>query len=456
MTSVAQSSALERLRAEIDGRVIDPSEPDYDAARTVFPGDVDRRPAAIVRPAGTDEVARAVAIARDSELPLSVRGGGHSSAGHSLVDGGITIDLSEMCELEIDADGRAAWAQAGLTAGEYTKLTGERGLVTGFGDTGTVGIGGITLGGGVGFLSRAHGLTIDNLLAAEIVTADGEVREIDAEREPDLFWAIRGGGGNFGVVTRFKYRLRELPEVVGGMMMLPASAEVVRDLVAAAEAAPEELSVIASVMPAPPMPLVPEEHRGKLSVMALVCFAGPAAEGELALQPFRSLAEPLVDMVRPMPYADIFGPEPEGFHPTVVVRNSYVDRIDLDAAAAIVDRVSSSDAPMRAVQFRILGGAIDRVPADATAYAHRGERIMVNVVSMYGGEADRPTRAAWVDDLSATIGANGRAYVNFLADEGIDRVRAAYPGETWTRLVEVKRRYDPDNLFSSNQNVPPN
>jgi FAD/FMN-containing dehydrogenase len=282
------------------------------------------------------------------------------------------------------------------------------------------------------------------------------VREIDVEREPELFWAIRGGGGNFGVVTRFDFRLAEVPEIVGGMLLLPATPETVTGFLAAADAAPEGLSTIANVMPAPPMPFVPAERHGETVLMALVCFAGPAEEGDRAIAPLRALAEPLVDMVKPMTYPEIYGPEPEDYHPAAVIRTTYVDGIDADQAATTIERVSSSDAPMRVTQLRVLGGAIDRVPAGETAYAHRGQRIMANVASFYTGTEDRAFRQAWVDDLSMAIDPAGEsAYVNFLGDEGPERVRAAYPGETWDRLVAVKRRYDPDNFFRSNQNIPP-
>jgi FAD/FMN-containing dehydrogenase len=452
----APAATIDRLIADLDGQVITPDHPEYDEARTVFPGDIDRLPAVIVRPTEASQVAQIVTVTRDSGLDLAVRSGGHSGAGHGVIDDGVVLDLSEMSRLEIDSEARTAWAETGLTAGEYTKAVGAQGLATGFGDTGSVGIGGITLGGGVGFLSRLHGLTIDDLLVAEIVTADGSVLEIDAERHPDLFWAIRGGGGNFGVATRFKLRLHEVPTVVGGMLILPAVPEVVAGLAAAAADAPEELSAIVNVMPAPPMPFIPAEHQGRLVVMVLPCYAGPAEEGERALAPFRSVAEPIADLLRPMPYAEIYGPEPEGFHPTAIVRTGFSEGIEIDDAETIIERLTASDAPMRVVQIRALGGAIARVPADATAYAHRAARLMVNVASFYTGPDDRPRREEWVRELAARLHQpDAGAYVNFLSDEGPERVRAAYPGATWERLAEVKRRYDPDNLFRHNENVPP-
>jgi FAD/FMN-containing dehydrogenase len=459
MTPTASSSPaidLPRLRAAADGQVIAPGDTGYEQARALFYGGWDLRPGAIARPVDAAGVARVVTFAADSGLELAVRGGGHSNAGHSTTEGGLVLDLSAMRALDLDPQGRTAWAQGGLTAGEYTAAAGEHGLATGFGDTGSVGLGGLTLGGGVGFLVRKHGMTIDNLLAAELVTADGRVLELDAEHHPDLFWAIRGGGGNFGVATRLKLRLHELPEIVGGMLLLPASAEIVAEFVAAAEAAPEELSGIANVMVAPPMPFLPEAAHGRLVVLGLLCYAGDAAAGERALAPFRALAEPLADMLQPMPYAGMFPPEEEEYHPTAVGRTMLIDTVDKEVATTIMGHLEASDAPVRVAQLRVLGGAMARVPADATAFAHRSSRIMVNLAAFYEGPEDRDVRQAWVDDFAAALHqGDGRVYVNFLADEGPDRVREAYPPATWDRLVEVKRRYDPGNLFHRNQNIPP-
>ena len=454
----SSSTPIAQLRSSFDGRVTGPGDAGYDQARKVFYGKWDRRPAAVVRPTSAQEVARVVTLAAESGSELAVRSGGHSLAGHSVSDGGIVLDLAELTALDIDLDSGTAWAQTGLTAAAYTAQVGEHGLATGFGDTGSVGIGGITLGGGVGFLVRKHGLTIDNLLAAELVTADGQILEVDDERHPDLFWAIRGGGGNFGVATRFKFRLHELPSIVGGMLLLPGSPEVIEGLVAAAAAAPEELSMIANIMVAPPMPFLPPQAHGKLVVMAMLCYAGDAEAGQRALAPFRDLAEPLADMLQPAPYTVMFPPEEgeEEFHPTAVAHTMFMDTVDRQMADTIMEQLQASDAPVRAVQLRALGGAMARVPVEATAFAHRHSRIMANVAAFYEGPADRDRRQAWVDGAAAALqqGDEG-AYVNFLGDEGPERVRRAYPGSTWARLVEVKRRYDPDNLFRRNHNIPP-
>jgi FAD/FMN-containing dehydrogenase len=343
-----------------------------------------------------------------------------------------------------------------LTAGEYTAAAGAHGLATGFGDTGSVGIGGITLAGGLGYLVRKHGLTIDHLLAADIVTADGRLLRVDAETHPDLFWAIRGGGGNFGVATRLQFRLHPVETIVGGMLLLPATPQVIQSFIAAAEAAPDELSAIANIMPAPPMPFLPAEFHGRLVVMATLVYAGPAEAGESAVAPFRALATPLADMVRPMRYPEIYPPEQAGFHPVAVARSLFADALDRRAAETIVDRLGASTAQMSVVQLRVLGGAMARVPVEATAFAHRRRRLMVNVAALYEHPDEVAVHAAWVTGLAAALrwGDPG-VYVGFLGDEGEARVREAYPGPTWDRLAAIKARYDPANLFRLNHNIPP-
>jgi FAD/FMN-containing dehydrogenase len=446
---------MHQLTDELAGRVIAPDDAEYDKARSVFLGTVDRRPAVIVRAAGANDVARVIALARETGLELAVRGGGHSPAGHGVSEGGIVLDLSDMRSLAIDIERRTALAEAGLTAGDYTTATGAHGLATGFGDTGSVGIGGITLSGGIGFLVRKHGLTIDSLLAADVVTADGELVRTDAEHHPDLFWAIRGGGGNFGVVTRLKFRLHEVGTITGGMLILPATPDVIVSFVAEAEAAPEELSTIAAVMTAPPLPFVPAEQHGRPVVMAQLAYAGAVEDGRRAVDRLRALATPIADMVRPMPYPDLFGPVDPDYRPVAVTRTQFADSIDRRAAETILERIEASTAPMAVAQLRVLGGAMARVPVDATAFAHRGSRILANVAAMYQRPEERSEHEAWVADLAAKLRqSDAGAYVGFLGDEGAEGVRAAYPGSTGDRLTATKGRYDPDNVFRLNQNIP--
>jgi FAD/FMN-containing dehydrogenase len=446
---------ISRLRNQVKGRLITPDDPAYDEARMIFYGGFDRRPQAIVQAADATDVSRVLTLARDTGLELAVRSGGHSPAGHCVLDDGIVLDLSAMHALDLDAETRTAWTEPGLTAGEYTTAAAAHDLATGFGDTGSVGIGGITLAGGVGYLVRKHGLTVDDLLAAEVVTADGQLLRADAENHPDLFWALRGGGGNFGVATRFQFRLHPMAQVVGGMLLLPASAETVAGFIALAEAAPEELSTIANVMPAPPLPFIPAEHHGKLIILGLMVYAGDVEAGQRAVAPFRALATPLADMVRPMAYPEIYPPEDPSYHPAAVAHTLFLDQVDHQVAETIVGYLQASDASLRVAQLRVLGGAMARVPVEATAFAHRRSAIMVNVASFYEGQADKPVRQAWVDDFAAALRQkDDGAYVGFLTDEDPARIHEAYPGSTWDRLVQVKARYDPTNLFHHNHNIP--
>lgn len=449
----AVRSALDR------SAVLAPDDDGYEDARTIAPGGIDWRPTAIVRPTDAAGVAQAVRFARDADVELAVRAGGHSVFGLGRADGALTIDLRGLTSLEIADDGRSAWAGGGITAGAYTAAVGERGLATPFGDTATVGVGGLTLGGGVGFLSRSRGMTIDNLLAAEVVTADGEVLVADAEQHPDLFWALRGGGGNLGVVTRFRYELQELPSVVGGVLILPATPESVAGIIAAADAAPRELTAILMVMSAPPMPFIPAEWHGRIIVMANVCWSGAPEAADAALAPLRDVAGAaggaIIDGIHPGPYAGLFEGGPAG-HMIAVGRPFFADGVDTAAATHVIEQLESSDALMRAVQVRVLGGAVADVPDDATAYAHRGARILGSVAAVAPTVEAARGYTPFVVDLADRL-RDGRegAYANFVSDADPALAAAAYPGATGQRLAAVKRQYDPQNVFRGNLNVAP-
>ena len=437
----------------IRGRVIAPHHADYDAIRAVVPGNYDHRPAAIIRPANAADVAAIVNFAIATDLEVAVRSGGHSGHG---TDSGLVIDLRDLNTLDIDTEARTAWAGTGLTAGDVTHAVEKRGLIVGFGDTASVGIGGLTSGGGIGYLVRKHGLTIDSVLAAEIVTASGEIVIADATNHPDLFWAVRGGGGNFGIVTRWKYRLHALPHFVGGPLILPATPEIVAGFVAAAEAAPEELSTIALVMPAPPLPFIPEAMHGKLIFMCNMAYAGNPEAASVALAPFRALATPIADLVGPAPYSSMYMPEQPGPRPSFSVRGRFVDHIGLEEARHIIDTIAASDAPMRLGEIRVLGGAFARVPAGATAFAHRSARVMTSFIAVFGDPAETQRHDAWAEaGNDALLQGDDRVYVNFLTSDPAERIAAAYPPATWERLRRIKRRYDPENLFRLNRNIPP-
>jgi FAD/FMN-containing dehydrogenase len=447
--------SLESL-ARISGRVITPADSNYDQTRTVFYGGIDKRPAAIVRVKNVDDVRRVIATACAEGYELAVRSGGHSVVGHSTTDGGLVIDLRDMAKIDVDSKTRTAWIETGATAIQVTKALAEHGFVIGFGDAGSVGVGGITLNGGIGFLVRKFGMTIDSVIAAEIVTADGCHRQVDAEHEPELFWAIRGGGGNFGVVTRLRFALNELPEFTGGILVLPATAETIAGFAAASLKAPDALSTIGNVMPAPPAPFIPAELHGQLVIVAFIAYAGDAASAEQAIAPFRALATPVADMVKPGPYVSMYPPEDPNYRPTAVAKTLFVDAIDLSTAKTILESLSKCDAPMRVAQIRALGGAMARVPSDATAFAHRTKPMLMNVAAFYQTDAERETRKGWVRDFARTLQPNdASAYVGFLTDDGQERIRATYPGSTWERLTNVKNKYDPTNLFRLNQNIPP-
>lgn len=449
-------TAVSELGGTLTGDVITPDHADYDSARSVFFGGIDRRPAMIARAADTDDVARVIEFARESGMSLAVRSGGHSTAGHGVVDRGVVLDLRGLRSIHIDPDARTAWAGAGLTAREYSVATHAFGLATGFGDTGSVGIGGITLAGGIGFLVRRHGLTIDDLLAADIVTADGELLHTTEETHPDLFWAIRGGGGNFGVATRFQFRLHPVDRIVGGMLILPATPETVEGFITEAQRAPDELSTIANIMTAPPMPLIPAEYHGRLVLVARIAYAGPAAAGEKVLAPFRALGTTIADLVRPIPYPEIYEPDDPNYHPVAAGRTIFVDAIKRNELGIIFDYLNASTALMRVTQIRVLGGAMARVPVEATAFAHRSRKFMVAVAAIYRNAQDKALHEDWAGRFAAVLGrGKAGAYVGFLGDEGEGRIRDAYPGATWDRLRRIKGRYDPTNLFRVNQNIPP-
>ena len=452
----AFATQIETLASRIKGKIILPSHADYDAYRAVAHSNFDYRPLLVVRVASAPDVADVLDFARANKLPVAVRSGGHSTCGHSGCDGGVVIDLRELNALLIDHAGMTAWAGSGLTSGEVTLALEKHQLMVGFGDSASVGIGGLTLGGGIGYLVRKHGLTIDSVLAAEVVTANGDILIADDTQNTDLFWALRGGGGNFGVVTRFKYRLHALPEFTGGPMIMPATAETLAGFIGAAQAAPEELSTILMTMPAPPLPFLPPEIIGKTVIIAMMAYAGPAGQAQAALAPFRAIATPIADLVRPAPYSSMYLPEDPNMKMTVSVRTLFMDKLDLAEAAKILDLLDRSDAPMRMAQIRVMGGAAGRVSNDATAFAHRSWPIMAAFLAMDGTAAAAMRHDRWASTCVAAFPQEAdSAYVNFLGTGEPERLSAAYPQQTWDRLRQVKRQYDPENVFRLNQNIQP-
>jgi FAD/FMN-containing dehydrogenase len=446
------------LRAQLEGQLITAASEAFDTARKTLYITLDRRPRAIVRAASAQDVAVTVRFAAERGLPLAVRSGGHSLAHLSVIDDALMVDLSGMKRVSIDPEARLARVQAGATSGDLAGPASAHGLALTTGDTHSVGMGGLTTGGGIGFMVRKYGLAIDNLLAAQVVTASGEIVTASPDEHPDLFWAIRGGGGNVGIVTEFTYRLAPVGQILGGELLLPASREVLRGYLDYVATAPDELTTIANVLHAPPFPHVPAERVGELALSILVCWTGSLADGERALAPLRALAEPIVDAVRPMPYPEIYRftahqAEPHGASIRSMFAHDFSDQA-LDAVLAAMENASS---PFSLVQFRGLGGALARVPTDSTAFAHRDKPYFFAIIGLWLDPAEDPAvHTAWTEELWRVTRPEGAGvYVNFLENEGADRVRDAYPPATYARLAEIKRAYDPRNMFRFNQNITP-
>jgi FAD/FMN-containing dehydrogenase len=447
--------AFAPLATRLRGELILPDDVGYDAAREVWNGAIDRRPAAILRARSAEDVQAGITFANESGLPIAVRSGGHSMAGHGVVDDGLVIDLAGLDAIQIDPDGEHVEVGGGVTAGAVTNALGAQGLAVPFGDTASVGVGGLTLGGGIGWLVRKHGLTIDHLESVEVVTADGRIVEASDTERSDLFWAIRGGGGNFGVVTRFRFRTVGVPIILGGALFLPLTRDVLRGLVPVAAGAPEELTTISLVAPIPPAPFIPQELHFTPAVIVALVWAGDPAEGQKVVDGLRALATPLFDAVRPMPYPAIYEltAQASDRHPNAS-RSVFLRTLDDRAVDALLTAFASPFGRTSMAQVRVLGGAMARVAPDATAFAHRDAAVQVMVTTIL--EGDPAPAEAWLEDLLGALApsTSGR-YVNFLADEGVARIRDAYPGGTWDRLAGIKSMYDPENRFRGNQNIPP-
>jgi FAD/FMN-containing dehydrogenase len=454
MSAVAGRRAL--------GEVLAPGDEGYEQARRVWNGLIDRRPAAIARPRNAAEVAAAVLHARERELPIAVRCGGHSVPGHSTVDGGLVIDLSaHLGGVVVDPATRRVHAGGGALLGALDRATQAHGLAVPAGHVSHTGLGGLTLGGGTGWLMRRHGLTIDSLRAAEVVTAEGEIVRAAEDERPDLFWALRGGGGNFGVVTRFE--LEALPlgtTLVAGLLAyrLEQAREVLAFWRGWMDGAPDELTTFPVLVTAPPHEPFPPELRGRPLLAVGVAYAGPVADGLRALEPLRSFAPPALDLAGPMPYLALQtmldASAPHGLHN--YNRAEWLDDLDDAAIDVLVDGFERVPSPLSQVILARMGGAVARVPGDATAFPHRQARNLLWLVSAWTPDADPEPNLAWGRELAAAVApfAAGGVYVNALGDEPESRVRSAY-GANWQRLVEVKRAYDPDNVFRLNANIRP-
>lgn len=452
-------TAVRSLQERMRGQVIRPGDDDYDRARRVWNAAVDRHPALIVRPRDVADVVETVAFARAGDLPLAVRGGGHSPGGYGTVDDGLVVDLSGMKRLEVEPDKRTARADAGLTWGEYNAATHEHGLATPGGDVTAVGISGLTLSGGMGWLMRKHGMTIDNLLAVDVVTADGEPLTASEAQHPDLFWALRGGGGNFGIATGFRYRLHPVETVLGGAIVHAATHEGLRAYADATASAPDDLTTITIVGKAPPLPFIPAEAHGTPVHLIIPCYAGDLDAGQRALAPLRTLAgqTPLADTTGPTPYPSLYDlTAMSASSRPHALRNAYLRELSDETIEIVLDFVGRATSPLGTVALRELGGAMARVPVDATAFAHRDKAFYIAADNAWDDDVHTERHVAWTDDFWAAVAPHtDGAYAGFMGDEGDDRVRAAYPPATYARLAAIKRRYDPGNLFRLNPNVRP-
>ena len=452
---------VEELKGGFKGAVLLPNDGGYEDARKIWNAMIDKRPAIIARCAGTPDVVRAVNFARENGLLLAIRGGGHNIAGNALCDGGIVIDLSQMKAATVDAGKRRVTIEAGATLADLDAATQAHGLATPVGINSTTGIAGLTLGGGFGWLSRKFGMTIDNLESAEVVTATGEVVRASATEHPDLFWALRGGGGNFGVVTRFEFRLHPVgPNLLSGLIVYPFSAaksvlQQYRDFMAKA---PDELSVWTVLRQAPPLPFLPAEVHGKEVVVLALLYVGDPKQGEQLIQPLRKFGTPVGEAVGVQPYVawqkafdPLLTPGARNYwksHNFTTLQDGLFD--------AVIDYVGKLPSPQCEIFFGAIGGATTKPAPDSAAYSHRDAMYVMNVHGRWDSAAEDKSGIGWARDYfkASAPFASGGVYVNFLTADETDRVGAAY-GPSYTRLAQVKRKYDPGNLFCVNQNIKP-
>lgn len=454
---------LERTRVEavLGKELIYPDSPEFDEARTIWNAMIDRRPALIFRPRSDDEVLAAVELAKEHDLAIAVKGGGHNIAGKALIDDGIVIDFHHMNEVRVDPGSRVARVQPAATLGDVDRATQPHGLVVPVGINSTTGIAGLTLGGGFGWTTRKYGLTIDNLRAVRLVTAAGEKLTVDATSHPDLFWAIRGGGGNFGIVSEFEFDLKPVgPQVLAGMVVHPFAdmRDVVLQYQAALERAPDDISCWVVLRKAPPLPFLPKEWHGREVVVLAMCHIGNGSDAERAAEPFRSIGSPIADVVAPMPFVEWQA----AFDPLLTpgARNYWkshdVASFDAEALDIIADAINTLPTDECEVFFGHVGGAMARVPASATSWPNRETHFAVNVHTRWQDAADDERCRQWARTLHRRLEphAMGSMYINFIPEGDEERLAEIY-GANFERLRAVKSAVDPDNLFRANQNIPP-
>ena len=462
-TATEEVTDFERLAESFRGELLLPSSPGYDAARRIWNGAIDRHPGCIARCTGVADVVAAVRFARERDLLVAVCSGGHGVAGHAVCDEGLVIDLSPLKGVRVDPQARTARVQAGVLWGELDRETQLHGLATVGGIVTHTGIAGLTLGGGLGWLMRKYGATVDSLLSVDVVTADGNLVTASADENPDLFWCVRGGGGNFGIVTSFEYRLHELgPIVLAGPVFysLEDGRAVLRFYREFADGAPDELTTIFELSMAQPLPFLPAEVHGKPIVMVGACYAGPPQEGLEVVRPLKEFGNPIADLLEPKPYLSLqsmFDPfVPHGWHR--YWKSVELPRLTDDAIDTLVEQASAQTSPKSYCIVFQLGGMLSRVGRDETAFTQRDAAYNVNINAVWTPEdPDAERHIQWARDYFAAMQphARDRVYLNFLGDEGPHRVRQAYGPATYDRLAELKATYDPDNFFRLNQNIHP-
>jgi FAD/FMN-containing dehydrogenase len=454
-------ASIEALRTGLDGDLILPGNTGYDESRTVWNAMIDRRPGLVIRTRSASDVVAAVRFAASNGILLAVRGCGHNIAGNAVCDGGIVVDLSPMNAVKVDPEKRIVRVEPGATLADLDAATQAHGLAVPLGINSTTGVAGLTLGGGYGWLSRKHGLTIDSLEAVEIVTPDGRNLHVSANSEPNLFWAIRGGGGNFGIVTAFTFRLHPVgPEVLSGLIVHPFAdaAQRLRDYRALASDMPDELTVWVVMRKAPPLPFLPAEWHGREVLVFAACYSGDMAEGERALKPLRALGSPIADVVGPHPYVGW----QQAFDPLLTpgARNYWKSHNFANLDDGLIDLLIESAGRLPTDETEIfiaqLGGTTKRVDPASTAFPHRNANFLMNVHTRWQEEPQDTRCIAWARELfdRAARFATGGVYVNFMPEDDIDRVRQAF-GTNYNRLAAIKAEIDPDNLLRMNMNIRP-
>jgi len=450
---------IETLKNNVKGQIVLPDDPNYNEVREIWNAMIDRRPAVIVQCAEADDVPHAISYARENGLEISIRGGGHNIAGSSLCDNGVVIDFSNMTTVSVDAQKRRAYVEPGATLGDFDKALQAHGLATPVGINSTTGVAGLTLGGGFGWLTRKYGMTIDNLVSAKMVTADGRKIQVSEDENTDLFWAIRGGGGNFGVITQFEFALYPVgPEILAGLLVFPMdqAKQVLEKYRKFVRSAPEELNIWVILRKAPPLPFLPENVHGKEVIVLAIFYAGDIAEGERLISPLRSFGDAYGEHIGAQPYAQW----QQAFDPLLTpgARNYWKSHnfteLSDGALDSMIEFAGKLPSPQCEIFVGLIEGAANRVPSDAMAYGHRDAKFVLNVHGRWDEAAQDETCIAWARAFfkASAPYASAGAYVNFMTGDEGDRVAAAY-GVNFARLKQIKKKYDPENIFHNNQNI---